>query len=449
MPFTGDSDVRDLGYIPCMKQAVIFEDLSPLPGAGGLNALSPLADLRSAFDIRTGALTTLDRLRRSLDLQIVALLPREEMVPLCREQHAGTNVTTPGDLAASLRAALASNSASAATTELLFINARCVLPIPEITSLRDGEMLVEAMTGSVIAAVGPAALAPSLQRGERPSLVAKDFSKLALLSRPWHVRTFRDRAIAADVELLGNDPAFQPSAASTQQPAGCLRFGNCKLSIHPTAKIYPGVTFDLEAGPIVIDRDAVVRPGAILCGPFYLGPNSTAGDKSLLKPNTAIGPFCKVAGEISGTIIQGYSNKGHDGHLGDSWLGEWVNLGAGTTNSNLLNTYGEVIAKALPTGTNERTGEQFLGSIIGDHVKTAICTRLMTGVVIHTGAMAATTAAVSGCIEPFAWCTDAGNRRYRLEKFVEVARAMMGRRKVMPSAGYLERLRHLSGESSK
>ncbi len=413
-----------------MKQAVVFEELSPLPGAGGLNALSPLADLRSAFDIRTGALTTLERLRRSLDLEIVALLPREEMLPLCREQHAGANAVAAGELAGGPRA----------TGSVLFINARCVLGLPEIAALRDGEMLVESATGAVIAGVGPGSLAPILQRGERPSLVGKDFAKLALLSRLWHVRTFRDRAIAIDLELLGKDPAFQPSAASTQQPAGCLRFGNFKLSIHPTAKIYPGVTFDLEGGPIVIDRDAVVRPGAILCGPFYLGANSTAGDKSLLKPNTAIGPFCKVAGEISGTIIQGYSNKGHDGHLGDSWLGEWVNLGAGTTNSNLLNTYGEVIAKALPTGTNERTGEQFLGSIIGDHVKTAICTRLMTGVVIHTGAMAATTAAVSGCVEPFAWCTDAGNRKYRLEKFVEVARAMMGRRKVVPSAAYLSRL---------
>lgn len=420
--------------------AVIFEDLAPLTGTNGLNALSPLADLRPAFDIRTGALTTLERLGRAFDIRIVALLPRAEVLPLCREQHAGTTVIAPTD------------APPDAATTLLFINARCVLPIPEIIALCDGEMLVESSTGSVIAAVGPFSLAPILQSGERPSLIAKEFPKLALLSRPWHLRTFRDRAIAIDLELLSNDPAFQPASPSSSLiplSPGCLRFGNSKLSIHPTAKICPGVTFDLEAGPIVIDQHAVVRPGVILCGPFYLGPNSTAGDKSLLKPNTAIGPYCKVAGEISGTIIQGYSNKGHDGHLGDSWLGEWVNLGAGTTNSNLLNTYGEVIAKALPTGTNERTGEQFLGSIIGDHVKTAICTRLMTGVVIHTGAMAATTAAVSGCVEPFAWCTDAGNRRYRLEKFVEVARAMMGRRKVVPSAAYGARLATIHDSTSR
>lgn len=419
-----------------MKPAVIFEDIAALPGTGGLNALSPLADLRPAFDIRTGALTTLERLRRALNLTTVTLLPREEILPLCREQHAGTTVGSSHELPAN-------------PAPLLFINARCVLPLPEITALREGEMLIESASGSVIAAFGPVSAAASLHRGERPSFIAKDFPKLALLSRPWHVRTFRDRALAIDLELLGNNPAFQPASPPTPPPTGCLCFGNSKLSIHPTAKIYPGVTFDLEAGPIVIDQHAVVRPGVILCGPLYLGEHATAGDKAILKNNTAIGPYCKVAGEISGSIIQGYSNKGHDGHLGDSWLGEWVNLGAGTTNSNLLNTYGEVIAKALPTGTNERTGEQFLGSIIGDHVKTAICTRLMTGVVIHAGAMAATTAAVSGCVEPFAWCTDAGNRRYRLEKFVEVARAMMGRRKVVPSAAYLDRLGRLSAESSK
>jgi hypothetical protein len=147
-----------------------------------------------------------------------------------------------------------------------------------------------------------------------------------------------------------------------------------------------------------------------------------------------------VAGEVSGVIFQGYSNKAHDGFLGDSWVGEWVNLGAGTTNSNLLNTYGEVIMRATPESPLERTGEQFMGAIIGDHVKTAICTRIMTGSSIGTGAMIATTAAVTGAVPGFAWCTDEGRRHYSLHKFGQAAKAVMGRRQVVPSKAYADRI---------
>ena len=146
---------------------------------------------------------------------------------------------------------------------------------------------------------------------------------------------------------------------------------------------------------------------------------------------------------MGGTIFQGFSNKSHDGHLGDSWVGRWVNLGAGTTNSNLLNTYGEVTMRLEPDGPRLRTGMQFLGAIIGDHVKTAISTRLMTGTVLSTGAMIATTAPPPTTVPRFAWLTDEGCRTYNIEKFIEVAKTMMARRHVQPSEAYVEALRTL------
>ena len=102
-----------------------------------------------------------------------------------------------------------------------------------------------------------------------------------------------------------------------------------------------------------------------------------------------------------------------------------------------------MISRASPESPLERTGEQFLGAVIGDHVKTAICTRIMTGTVIHTGSMIATTAAATGCIGPFSWCTDEGARRYGLAKFVDTARAMMSRRGVKPTEAYLKRIEGL------
>jgi NDP-sugar pyrophosphorylase family protein len=206
------------------------------------------------------------------------------------------------------------------------------------------------------------------------------------------VRTYRDAAIKSDLARL-------TSQARPRALQGVTTIGSHPISIHESAKVSPGVILDAEAGPIFIDEDAVVRPGAIIVGPVYVGPHVTVLDRCLLKSCTArSAPTAKIAGEVGGTIFQGFANKAHDGHLGDSWVGEWANLGAGTTNSNLLNTYDQVICRATPGGPNERTGEQFLGAIIGDHVKFAICSRIMTGSILHTGCMFAQSAAVSGCV---------------------------------------------------
>ena len=146
---------------------------------------------------------------------------------------------------------------------------------------------------------------------------------------------------------------------------------------------------------------------------------------------------------MGGTIFQGYANKAHEGHLGDSWVAEWVNLGAGTTNSNLLNTYDDVIARGLEGSQRKRTGLTFLGAILGAHVKTAICTRLMTGSVVGCGAMIASTAAPPTTVAPYAWITDSGESLYRFDKFLEVARRVMHRRGARPSDPEIIRLRSI------
>jgi UDP-N-acetylglucosamine diphosphorylase/glucosamine-1-phosphate N-acetyltransferase len=203
------------------------------------------------------------------------------------------------------------------------------------------------------------------------------------------------------------------------------------------ASVGPNVVFDAEAGPIIVHRDAVIRPNCVLCGPCSIGPGSVVVDRAHIRANTVIGPVCRVGGEVGGTIFQGYANKSHEGHLGDSWVGKWANLGAGTTNSNLLNTYGEVAVRLEPGGSFHRTGQTFLGAIIGDHVKTAILTRLMTGVVLGTGAMIASSKPPPPAVRRFAWLTDDGERTYRFDKFIEVARAVMARRGKTPRPEYL------------
>lgn len=418
-------DAFDYGpvHCRCMPHAIVFDDAHP--------RLAPLTDLRAVFDVRTGALTTLERLRKSLALEITALSVPEPLAELTRERHP----YSVNSIAATAKGVPA----------LLVVNGRLVIAPAQLARLPLGTALVHAPSGLLLAgwldateaasfAANPDALAARVlaAAANRESIASP-----ALLERPWHVRTHRDEALAVDLVLLRDLPsrAVRPGVTFIGDPA------NTRL--HTDASLSASVVLDAEHGSIVIDAHATVRPGAIIIGPAYIGPHSTVLERTLIKGGTVIGPWCKVAGEVGGTIFQGYANKAHDGHLGDSYVGEWANLGAGTTNSNLLNTYSEITARSASGAPNERTGEIFLGAIIGDHAKFAICSRIMAGSVVHTGAMWAAATPVAGPVDAFSWNTDAGGggkRTYRLDKFVEVARAVMARRKIEPSSAYLGRL---------
>lgn len=444
-----------------MQPAIVFDD--------GLGRLGPLTDLRAAFDIRTGARTTLERLRHELRLDVRALAVPNHLVDLTAERHGGCGGGGGGGGGgASLSAGGGGPSGSAPTVlscgpgggglpwfvpGLLLVNGRCTMPLREIVKLELGECLVEqgagCGSGHLIAArpgtrdegehilrtfTVPAGCAPAVAIYDRP----------ALLHRPWHIRTFLENALSTDLVSMA-------SHADEPELRGVMAFGDAPLAIHAHAKVFPGVVFDCEHGPIVIDAGAVVRPGAVVVGPAYIGMHSTVIERTLVKAHSSIGPHCKVAGEVGGVVFQGFANKAHDGHIGDAFIGEWSNLGAGTTNSNLLNTYGEVFMRAAPDMPMEKTGRQFMGCIIGDHVKTAICTRISTGVTIGTGAMIAQSGFVTGSIAAFTWATDESPagctppKTFRREKFFEIARTVMSRRKMVMSEAQTRRLATLAG----
>lgn len=408
-----------------------------------LGQLAPLTDLRASFDVRTGAFSLRERLsaasftpmgeNASSVGPVISIYVPPSHEPLYRE--AMYNHREPSVLVNEIPAGVAS---------VLIINGRAPLaPAKDIAALPIGHGFCESNgvdgAGELIGAHVEPTMIPRIFGGDLSNLKLTPLVGRQLLSRPWHVRTFRDACLAHDLKTIrttmGVRLPFHATVITGRHEV--LNFGT----------IEPGVILDCSHGDIVVMQGAVVRPGAILIGPCYVGPGSTVLERATIRPGTCIGPTCKVNGEVGGTIFQAYSNKAHDGYLGDSYVGEWVNLGAGTTNSNLLNTYGEIIAKATPDSRNERTGETFLGAIIGDHCKFAICSRIMTGSVLHTGGMFATTAPVSGCVGGFAWATDEGKRVYRLDKFIEVMRAAMARRKVEPSAGYVRVLGNIHAQA--
>jgi UDP-N-acetylglucosamine diphosphorylase/glucosamine-1-phosphate N-acetyltransferase len=216
-----------------------------------------------------------------------------------------------------------------------------------------------------------------------------------------------------------------------------VALGSHGVMIESGAAIEPYVIFDATAGPILVRSGATISAFTRLVGPCFIGHDtSIVGDRVA---NCSIGEKCKVRGEISSCVVLGHSNKGHTGFVGHSYLGRWVNLGAGTTTSNLKNTYGTV-QLWTPGGLTD-TRQQFLGTMFGDHVKTGIGTMLTTGTVLGAGANIYGAAAHPKFVAPFAWGDGEPYSQFQVEKFIDVAARMMQRRGV--SMGESQR-RHLA-----
>lgn len=236
--------------------------------------------------------------------------------------------------------------------------------------------------------------------------------------------------------MLNEDIPVLGAAMSQDTPPGALRIGNAGLFIEAGAIVEPQVCFDLTAGPVLLRAGSHVQAFTRLVGPVYVGTGSTVTTDRIAA--SSIGDTCKVHGEVSNVIFIGHANKGHDGFVGHSILGRWVNLGAGTITSNLKNTYGTV-QLWTPDGIRE-TGLQFLGTLFGDHAKTGIGLRLTTGTVIGAGANVYGTVMPPKAVPPFGWGEAGSLAAYRVEKFLEVAERMMARRHVTLTEGARQQL---------
>jgi len=192
-----------------------------------------------------------------------------------------------------------------------------------------------------------------------------------------------------------------------------------KGEVHSSAVLY-------AAENILIEEGAVIEACAVLdarSGPIYIGKKTIIRPQSYLRGPLYIGPECRIGGEVTHSIIHGYSNKAHYGFLGHAYVGEWVNLGAGTTNSNLKNTYGTVKVQLKDKVID--TGETFFGCLIGDYAKLGIGTLINTGTVIGFGANVTGGGVTPKYIPDFSWN---GEEIYQLDRFLTAAERVMGRR---------------------
>jgi UDP-N-acetylglucosamine diphosphorylase/glucosamine-1-phosphate N-acetyltransferase len=322
--------------------------------------LEPLALTRPAFDLLCGLHSLGTKQCRYFAPGEVGLLVRPYLAPLVRLQRPGTPVNDLSWLRAG---------------PTVLVNGRWLPPAGAATDL--GGPCVGLVEGQVAYAV----LHPDKLTYCSPQTVADCLPTWTatlphrpaggqLVKYPWELVDFNAPQLVRDFDSLGRrDNRHRPSQFALVGPGD-------RLLIDPTADIDPLVVADTRRGPVVIDREAVITAFTRLEGPCYVGPRThVLGAK--VRGGTTLGPDCRVGGEVEASILHGHTNKYHDGFLGHSYLGEWVNLGAGTHNSDLRNDYGEVTVvlngRRLPTGRNK------VGCFVGDHTKTGLGTLLNTG----------------------------------------------------------------------
>ncbi|MFT6811304.1 MAG: UDP-N-acetylglucosamine diphosphorylase/glucosamine-1-phosphate N-acetyltransferase [Saprospiraceae bacterium] len=213
------------------------------------------------------------------------------------------------------------------------------------------------------------------------------------------------------------------------------------IFIHPSATVYDCI-LNATDGPIYIGADAEVMEQAVIKGPVGVGANSAVHVGAKVYAHTMLGPFSKIGGEIKRTTVFGYSNKAHEGYLGDSVIGQWCNIGADTNNSNMKNTYGKVSLWTPEQQKFRTTKRQFLGLIMADHTMSAINTAFMTGSV--TGVFAN----VFGANYPSRWSPSftwgRPDRKYDFDRACTVATRAMNRRNILLTEAYKKALKHVS-----
>lgn len=382
---------------------VLFED-SQYPN------LLPLVYFRPVWELRCGALTLEEKVRNQLEGNYFYLAREYLQKYYLGEKRNFSNV--PDDSPA------------------LFVNGRWLFAKTDVPSLK--ELAPEEALTSKDTLLAFRTSSSKLRGLLKDGLPDSEKISKSLKSREYEAQVVRylwdaiDRngnELVRDFQLMGGRMEIKGSVSP-----GVHFIEEDNIHLAATAQLKPGVVIDASEGPVWIDEGVTVMPNAVMEGPIYIGKNSTVKIGAKLYGGTSVGPVCKVGGEIEGTIIQGYSNKQHDGFLGHSYLGSWVNLGADTNNSDLKNNYGEI--QVLLNGRVMDTGKRFLGLMMGDHSKTAINVMFNTGTIVGVNCNIFGAGMPPRFIPSFSWGGAEKLVEYKLDKIIEVAKLVMERRKV-------------------
>ncbi|MEK7710639.1 MAG: putative sugar nucleotidyl transferase [Planctomycetota bacterium] len=371
--------------------------------------LLPLLFWRSVFEIGVGRKIVLDRLAQRLGAPIAGVWTREWMAGVAA-QRCGAPANHPMQPPTVLV-----NGRWLPDGPVEWPAAPCVGVTPDegIAFIVCDDALAKSLT--------PRDLLSADHRHAALLGISRTTASGRMIRHPWDL-------IARLSDLLREDWSAADASIDSEVPAGVLCGPREGLHVGERVSIHRTAIIDTTPGPIFLSDDAFVGAYAVLEGPLFVGPGSRINPHAWLHGGNAVGPVCKIGGEVHGCVIQGYTNKQHLGFLGHSYVGSWVNIGAGANNSDLKNTYGKV--RVPINGREIDSGQTIVGAIIGDHAKIGINASIPTGAVIGFGASIASTAMLPKFVPSFAWVT--GDRVTPGDplRAMDVASAMMVRRNV-------------------
>lgn len=388
-----------------MREIRLFEDSS-------YRSLLPLVYTRPVSALRCGVLLLQEKIARRY--------PKAEITLFCRDYIA--------DLLKG-RDSFGVNRATVGREGALFVNGR--LLIDEVIPLEGKEEIGiqdEDIVYARLSQENAKKLTPQIFLERRVLQTLKGVKvkkvKVPLLKYSWELVQRNGGEIVRDFELL----VGKKGANHGKIYEGSYLLNPSQIYIGKGSKIKPCVVLDAESGPIYIGENVKIFPNAVVEGPAYIGDGTSLKINAKIYENTSIGPVCKVGGEVEGSILHGYSNKQHDGFLGHAYIGEWCNLGAGTSNSDLKNNYGNV--KVWVDGKFIDSGSMFVGLTMGDHSKAGVNTMFNTGTVVGVSSNVFGAGFPPKFIPSFSWGGAAGLTTYKLDKGLEVAERVMARRKI-------------------
>ncbi|MCU0849302.1 MAG: hypothetical protein MUD12_15580 [Spirochaetes bacterium] len=382
---------------------IIFED-------GSADGFYPVSLTRPLWEIRSGAFSFRERMENFASSNFpgskIYLHTRDYLAPYFREKYPGLKINEyPAD------------------GETLLVSST-VYPGTDIAGLEPGSSI--RIGGRTVAVNVP------------PGMISSDFGKIindgsvrrmgpgetgspsSIVGFIWDLVGGNSLRISGDFDFFGNRTSFIPDNVTILGERG-------HLYIEEGAIVDQQVVIDLRGGPVIIRGGTKIYPFTYLQGPCYVGRNCVLSG-ARVREGVSIGDCCRIGGEVEDSIFHGFSNKYHDGFIGHSYVGEWVNLGAMTSNSDLKNNYSNVSVH-LPGGRVD-TGQKKVGCFVGDFVKASIGTLINTGSVLGTGAMLVHSGALTPAhVPPFRWFIGSSvENRDWFQGFIKTAAEMMSRR---------------------
>ncbi len=381
---------------------VIFEDQ-----IARSRVFKPLTYNRSVAELRSGMYSLVKRLSH----HNLYLHCEPHLAPLLRERYPEHKVNDVPD-----------------DNNIILINARCTEPELALRELEaidkdhihlanpDGDIVINRTRTGL-----PEAKKEMFRNGDVAEFKPMGESTVRLRTSLWEMIHHNPNQIETDIANLDKSHYL-----SADKFLGVFAIHPEKIFIAKTARIAPTVVLDASKGSIIIEPGATIQPHTSIFGPVVIAQNSLVKAGAKIYGGTTIGSVSKVGGEIENSIIQGFSNKQHDGYLGHSFIGEWCNLGAGTNTSDLRNDYGNVSVKI--EGENFDTGMMFVGLMMGDHSKSAIGTQFNTGTSIGAHCNIFGAGFPPKWIPSFSWGGAQKVMKYDMEKALGVAETVVARR---------------------